>query len=101
MATDRELQEQAAEWAPAYKILSDPTRLCLLLTMHHFGPGQRPVAELADHAGVKLTTASAALNSMAAAGIINAQKEGRQTRYALTDERIHRLLHHQGATHRD
>ena len=89
----------ADDWAPVFKVLGDPTRLRLLVTMHHQGPGRRSVTELAEATGVRTVTASAALTSMAAAGIIEPTREGRETRYALTDPRVHDLLHHVGAPH--
>ena len=89
----------ADEWAPAFKILGDPTRLRLLLAMHYRGPGMATVSELAQAAGVRVPTASAALIHLTDAGTVTRTKVGREVRYSLTDPRIHGLLHHLGGTH--
>lgn len=89
----------ADEWGPIFKVLGDPTRLRLLLVMHHRGPGEATVSELADAVGVRIPTASAALIHLTEAGTIQPHKVGREVRYSLTDPRIHELLHHLGGTH--
>ncbi len=91
----------ADEWAPIFKVMSDPTRLRLLLAMHYRGPGEATVTELADTVGVRIPTASAALIHLTEAGIIEPNKIGREVRYSLTNPRIHELLHHLGGTHSD
>lgn len=89
------------DWAESFRLLGDPTRLRLLMAMHHMGPGTLSMSELADRAGVRSATASAALRLLTAAGVVTATRDGRKRRYALTDERIHRLLHLAGGTHAD
>lgn len=89
----------ADEWAPTFKILGDPTRLRLLLAMHYRGPGVATVSELAEAAGVRVPTASAALIHLTDAGTVTRTKVGREVRYSLTDPRTHDLLHHLGGTH--
>ena len=89
----------ADEWAPAFKILGDPTRLRLLLAMHYRGPGVATVSELAEATGVRVPTASAALIHLTDAGTVTRTKVGREVRYSLTDPRTHSLLHHLGGTH--
>ena len=87
------------DWADTFRLLGDPTRLRLLTLLHYEGPGTLSMSELADRAGVKTATASAALRLLTTAGIVTATRDGRMMRYALTDERVHRLLHHLGGTH--
>lgn len=89
----------ADEWASVFKTLSDPTRLRLLIAMHYRGPAEATVSELADATGVRVATASASLVAMADADVIESVRQGRQVRYRLVDDQVHRLLHHLGATH--
>ena len=89
----------ADEWQPVFKLMSDRTRLRLLVTMHHAGPANMTVQELADATGTRMVTASAALTMMATAGVIKAERDGRQVRYSLVDERVHQVLHYIGASH--
>ncbi|MDO5677013.1 MAG: metalloregulator ArsR/SmtB family transcription factor [Propionibacteriaceae bacterium] len=96
---ESETLDLAAEWSKLFKVLSDQTRLKLLLAMHYRGPGVATVSELALAAGVTLPTASAALVLMAEAGVIEPRRSGRTVNYALRDARIHDLLHHVGGGH--
>lgn len=82
------------DWAETFRLLGDPTRLRLLTLLHYAGPGTLSMSELAERAGVRTATASAALRLLTTAGIVTAHRDGRMMRYALTDERVHRLLHH-------
>ncbi|MFP7365669.1 metalloregulator ArsR/SmtB family transcription factor [Corynebacterium callunae] len=99
MADEQELMDLAQHWAPLFKLMGDRTRLSLLLAMHHRGPGEATVSELAQLVEVSLPTASAALVNLAENNIVEASKEGRVTRYHLVDEATHKLLHHLGGTH--
>lgn len=91
--------ELADSWHPLFKLLGDRTRLRLLVALHHGGPSQRTVQELADVTDTRVVTASAALNLMADAGLVIAERRGREIRYALKDPQIHQVLHHIGALH--
>ncbi|MDN6259000.1 MAG: metalloregulator ArsR/SmtB family transcription factor [Corynebacterium sp.] len=93
------MRELSDAWAETFRLLGDPTRLRLLTVLHYEGPGTLSMSELAERAGVRTATASAALRLLTAAGIVTATRDGRMMRYALTDERVHRLLHHLGGTH--
>lgn len=93
------MRELSDDWAETFRLLGDPTRLRLLTLLHYEGPGTLAMSELADRAGVKTATASAALRLLTVAGIVTATRDGRMMRYALTDERVHRLLHHLGGGH--
>lgn len=97
--TEQQVTALADDWTAVFKTLSDPTRLRLLLAMHYRGPAEATVSELADSAGVRVATASASLVSMADASVIEPVREGRVVRYRLVDDRVHKLLHHLGATH--
>lgn len=87
------------DWSETFRLLGDPTRLRLLTVLHYVGPGTLSMSELADRAEVKVATASAALRLLTNAGIVTATRDGKMMRYALSDERVHRLLHHLGGTH--
>ncbi|MGO1948985.1 MAG: ArsR/SmtB family transcription factor [Mycobacteriaceae bacterium] len=87
------------DWSETFRLLGDPTRLRLLTVLHYVGPGAVSMSELAERADVKTATASAALRLLTAADIVTATRDGRRMRYALTDDRVHQLLHHLGGTH--
>jgi len=89
------------EWAGTFRLLGDSTRLRLLTLLHYEGPGTLSMSELAERAGVRTATASAALRLLMTAGVVTAHRDGKMQRYALVDERVHRLLHHLGGTHAD
>ncbi|MEY8566895.1 metalloregulator ArsR/SmtB family transcription factor [Corynebacterium sp.] len=93
------MRDLSDEWAETFRLLGDPTRLRLLTVLHYVGPGALSMSELAGRAGVRAATASAALRLLTGAGVVTATRDGRMMRYALTGERVHRLLHHIGGTH--
>lgn len=93
------LRALSDDWSETFRLLGDPTRLRLLTLLHHEEPGTLSMSELAERAGVKTATASAALRLLTTAGIVTATRDGRMMRYALADERVHRLLHHFGGAH--
>ncbi|MFB9377182.1 ArsR/SmtB family transcription factor [Kineococcus gynurae] len=78
---------------------SDPTRLGLLIAIHA-APGA-PVSDLAAAAGLSPNTATQALQTLRAAGLVRRVREGRFSRWYLSDEAAHDLLHHLGAPHSD
>lgn len=98
-AVPAELLNSVADWTSTFKVMSDPTRLKLLTAMHHLGPSVATVSELAQVAGVSTQTASAALNHMATAGVLTSTRTGREIRYALRHDEVHRILHFIGAGH--
>lgn len=83
-----------------FKVLSDPTRLSLLYYIHYAGQHELTVSELAEAAGMRLATASAALRAMENNGTVASVREGRSHYYAIQNEEIHELLHWMGAPHR-
>ncbi|WP_052844146.1 ArsR/SmtB family transcription factor [Corynebacterium uterequi] len=89
----------ADTWSPLFKVLGDPTRLRLLLTMHYLGPGSASVSELAELTGLRTATTSAALKLMQQSGILTAERDGRQTFYSVANSEAHTLLHHIGGIH--
>lgn len=78
-------------WVTRFALLADPTRLTLLLCIHH--AGEICVSDLALAAGLKDTTTSQALRLLRAQGLVTSRREGRVVRYRLDDETVHALLH--------
>ncbi|WP_460446674.1 ArsR/SmtB family transcription factor [Angustibacter aerolatus] len=78
-------------WARRFAVLGDPTRLALLLCIHH-APGIR-VSDLATATGRGESTVSQALRLLRAAGLVRDRRDGRTVRYELADDVLHELLH--------
>jgi ArsR family transcriptional regulator, lead/cadmium/zinc/bismuth-responsive transcriptional repressor len=78
---------------------SDPTRLELLIAIHA-APGT-PVKTLAAATGLAPNTVSQALLSLRDAGLVENERDGRLSRWRLSDAAAHELLHHLGAAHSD
>ena len=76
---------------------SDPTRLELLIAIHA-APGA-PVKTLAAATGLTPNTTSQALVSLRDAGLVTNIRDGRLSRWKLSDAAAHALLHHLGAPH--
>ena len=84
-------------WAARFDLISDPTRLKLLLCLH-FSPGIS-VTRLAAAAGVPQTVVSQSLRPLRDREWAVVEKVGREHRYRLVDESLHTLLHTIGAPH--
>jgi len=82
--------ENVSEWARRFAVLGDPSRLTLLLAMHHAGPIS--VSDLAVAADMNDTTVSQALRLLRAGGVVFAERDGRIVRYRLADEQLAELL---------
>jgi DNA-binding transcriptional ArsR family regulator len=76
---------------------SDPTRLRLLIAIHA-APGS-PVKDLAAATGLAPNTVTQALVSLRAATLVQRTRDGRLSRWELSDDAAHQLLHHLGAPH--
>lgn len=76
---------------------SDPTRLELLIAIHA-APGA-PVKTLAAATGLAPNTVSQALVALREAGLVTNERDGRLSRWQLSDAAAHALLHHLGAPH--
>lgn len=85
-------------WAQRFDLLSDPTRLALLTTIH-LQPDSS-VGTLAEHCGITRTAASQALRVLRDQGWVEARREGRTVRYRLVDASVHTVLHLMGQQHR-
>lgn len=76
---------------------SDPTRLRLLIAIHA-APGS-PVKDLAAATGLAPNTVTQALVSLRAAALVERRRDGRLSRWNVSDVAAHQLLHHLGAPH--
>ena len=67
------------------KILASPRRLEIL---HLLADGPREVGRLADELGISQPNASQHLAVMRSAGVVEAERDGREVRYRLADPEI-------------
>ncbi|BDH57247.1 helix-turn-helix transcriptional regulator [Tsukamurella sp. PLM1] len=98
--TDDHLRALDADaWAARFALLSDATRLRLIIAMHD-RPGLG-VRELAARADVGENAASQALRVLREADWVLTERDGRTVRYRLrSDVIVHRILHDiLGVTH--
>jgi DNA-binding transcriptional ArsR family regulator len=77
-------------WSSRFALLGDPSRLALLLGIHHAGPIS--VTDLAVAANMRDTRVSQALRLLRANGMVTAHREGRVVRYTLADDEMAELL---------
>jgi DNA-binding transcriptional ArsR family regulator len=82
--------EVAHGWVKRFALLADPTRLTVLLCLHH--AGEICVTDLAAAAGVKDTTVSQALRLLRAHEVVTARRAGRIVYYRLADSALARML---------
>jgi DNA-binding transcriptional ArsR family regulator len=76
--------------ADLFAMLSDPTRLRLLMFMEQ--QGEVCVTDLAREAGISESAVSHALRLLRAHGIVEASRDGRWMFYGLADEHVRVLL---------
>jgi DNA-binding transcriptional ArsR family regulator len=81
-----------AAWAHWFDVLSDPTRLRLLLAIKAAGPIS--VTDLAVATDIRPDTVSQTLRHLRADRTVTAERSGRVIRYTLTDTVISTLLAH-------
>ncbi|PFG27891.1 transcriptional regulatory protein [Corynebacterium renale] len=96
-----EILDKADEWSRVFKLMGDSTRLRLMAVLHDRGAGNTTVTQLAELTGVRVATASAALRAMEHSGVVSSKRDGREVRYTLEDDSVHRILHHVGFHHAD
>ncbi|MCD9198644.1 ArsR/SmtB family transcription factor [Aeromicrobium wangtongii] len=80
------------DWVGTFGLLSDPTRMKILLAIH-----DRPdsaVFELAEATALPTNTVTQALRTLHHAGVVSVRREGRYRRWTLVQEAAHQLLHH-------
>jgi DNA-binding transcriptional ArsR family regulator len=76
---------------------SDPTRLQLLIAVHA-APGSS-VKALAAATGLSPNTVTQSLVTLRRSGLVENRRDGRLSRWTLSDSAGHDLLHHLGAPH--
>lgn len=94
LAQSRSDRAQLVERLAAF---SDPTRLELLIAIH--AAPDAPVKHLATATGLAPNTVSQALVALRDAGLVRSRRDGRLSRWQLSDDAAHDLLHHLGAPH--
>ena len=83
-------RQAVLDWAGRFELLSDPTRLALLVCIHRVGPIS--VSDLAAATGNTDSTTSQALRHLRSRGAVNTQRAGRVIRYTLADSSLAPLL---------
>jgi DNA-binding transcriptional ArsR family regulator len=76
--------------ADVFALLSDPSRLRLLASLH--AAGELCVGDLAAASGMTESAASHALRLLRAHGVVAARREGRMVHYSLRDGHVGMLL---------
>jgi len=76
---------------------SDPNRLRLLIAIHA-APGSS-VGALADATGMTANAVTQSLARLREHGLVERRRDGRLSRWTLSDAAAHELLHHLGAPH--
>ena len=81
--------EQLEKMADFYKIMGDPTRLKVLISLekHEFC-----ASDLASLAGMSRSAISHQLKGLKTAKLVKSRKEGKTVYYSLDDDHIHELL---------
>jgi DNA-binding transcriptional ArsR family regulator len=82
--------EDVAAWSQRFNLLGDPSRLALLLCIHHAGPIS--VTDLAVATDMRDAAVSQALRLLRANGTVSAERDGRVVRYAMADKEMGELL---------
>jgi ArsR family transcriptional regulator, lead/cadmium/zinc/bismuth-responsive transcriptional repressor len=76
--------------AKAFAVVSDPTRLTLLIAIKAAGPIS--VSDMAAATGLNDTTVSQTLRYLRAAQVVSAERDGRVIRYQLADGPVAALV---------
>lgn len=84
-------------WTRRFDLLSDPSRLQILLCLHR-APGIS-VSELAEALGRNENTVSQALRILRHQGTVTSTRVGRSVENRLNDVIVHEILHNIGAGH--
>ena len=75
--------------AKFFRAIGDPTRLLLL---EFLLTGERTVTECIEHVGLSQSRVSSHLACLADCGFVAARRDGRFTRYQVTDPRVVQLI---------
>ena len=89
------VMKQAPKWeiieklADFYKIMGDPTRLRLLISLEN---GELCASDLANITSMSRSAVSHQLKSLRQANLVKFRKEGKTVFYSLDDEHVHSIL---------
>ncbi|MEM6304569.1 MAG: metalloregulator ArsR/SmtB family transcription factor [Pseudomonadota bacterium] len=89
MTTDILPHAQAAELAETFGLLSDPTRLSIVLSCRD---GERSAGEIAQMLGTSPSLTSHHLRLLRGARIVKSERRGKQVFYALADACVRDVL---------
>jgi ArsR family transcriptional regulator, lead/cadmium/zinc/bismuth-responsive transcriptional repressor len=82
-------EDQVVELAETFRLMSDPTRLSIILAcLDH----PASVSEMADRLGISGSLVSHHLRLLRAARLLGADRRGRQVFYAVTDSHVRSVL---------
>jgi ArsR family transcriptional regulator, lead/cadmium/zinc/bismuth-responsive transcriptional repressor len=81
--------DQVVELAEMFRLMSDPTRLKIILACLD---APAAVGEMADRLGISASLVSHHLRLLRAARLLQADRRGRQVFYAVMDEHIRSML---------
>ena len=90
-----EVIEQAPQWetieklADFYKVMGDPTRLRLLISLES---GELCASDLANITSMSRSAVSHQLKSLRQANLVKFRKEGKTVFYSLDDEHVYSIL---------
>jgi DNA-binding transcriptional ArsR family regulator len=88
-ALGRVNDDEVVELAGMFWLMSDPTRLRIILACL---AEPAPVGEMAERIGISASLASHHLRLLRAARLLQAERRGRQVLYAVTDLHIRSML---------
>ncbi|MBC9208743.1 winged helix-turn-helix transcriptional regulator [Roseomonas aerophila] len=88
-ALGRVNDDEVVELAGMFWLMSDPTRLRIILACL---AEPAPVGEMAERIGISASLASHHLRLLRAARLLQAERRGRQVLYAVTDPHIRSML---------
>jgi ArsR family transcriptional regulator, lead/cadmium/zinc/bismuth-responsive transcriptional repressor len=81
---------QLDDLAATFKVLSDPTRLKIAITLSR---SELCVHDIADETGISESAASHQLRVLRSLRLVKHRREGKQIFYSLDDEHIEKLIH--------
>jgi ArsR family transcriptional regulator len=81
--------DEVVELAGMFWLMSDPTRLRIILACL---AAPAPVGEMAERIGISASLASHHLRLLRAARLLQAERRGRQVLYAVTDAHVRSML---------
>ncbi|WP_237214772.1 ArsR/SmtB family transcription factor [Falsiroseomonas oryziterrae] len=88
-AKDRIAEDQVVELAEMFRLMSDPTRLRIILACLD---APVPVGEMAEQLGISASLVSHHLRLLRAARLLQAGRRGRQVFYVVGDSHIRSML---------